>query len=447
MQTPRPKLPTELKMNQRVTVLLGCISVLGYAALGYCVERDAFGILLLCFAATFGAYALIIRQQAPLKTLIFWALAFRLVLLASTPALSDDYFRFVWDGRLAAAGMNPYLVLPSAFYSTALAQKLHLTELFSHLNSPQYYSVYPPLNQLIFGVSAWLSNGSLWANILLIRLFLLAAEAACFCILVYFKYPVRGLLLFYALNPLVVVELTGNLHFEGAMIGFLLVAFALLRRQMVWLSAVFMSLAVATKLLPLVFLPLVISKIGWRKGLAYGAVVGGINLVLFSPFFSQELLQNVASSINLYFQKFEFNASLYYLVRQVGYWYVGYNIIAKAGIALSVLALSGILLVSFVKSKWSFYQKAVFILTIYFACATTVHPWYVATLVALSSATNFRFPVVWTALLPLTYAAYSTQPYHENLWLVLLEYAVVGFVAYKEISINSKTPQHTAFET
>ena len=425
-------------MNNRNVVLLSVISALAYTGLGYFVVRTNFQSLLFCFMVLFGGYALLIKHAPPLKTLVIMAVVFRFVLLLSTPALSDDYFRFVWDGRLLVAGINPYLVLPSVFVQTLPAQSLHVAELFPQLNSPQYYSVYPPLNQFVFALSARLSGGSLWANIVLIRLILMVVEAACCWALLKLKFPVHNFLLLYGLNPLVIVELTGNLHFEGMMVGFLVLAFALLHRQKLGLSAVFMALAVATKLLPLVFIPLVAHQIGWRKATAYSAIVGGINLALFGLFFDAALVQNIASSIDLYFQKFEFNASLYYLVRQIGYWLYGYNTIAKVGVMLSMLAFGGILFVSFFSKQLSFYQKALFVFAIYLACATTVHPWYVATLVAVSSLTTFRFPMVWTLLLPLTYAAYATQPYAENLWLVAIEYSVVGFVVWKEFSAHSK---------
>ncbi|GAB3811037.1 hypothetical protein GCM10028895_00820 [Pontibacter rugosus] len=64
-------------------------------------------------------------------------------------------------------------------------------------------------------------------------------------------------------------------------------------------------------------------------------------------------------------------------------------------------------------------------LTIYFLLATTVHPWYLTTLLALTVMSNFRFTIAWTGLAILTYAAYRTSTYQESLWLVALEYSIV----------------------
>ncbi len=57
-------------------------------------------------------------------------------------------------------------------------------------------------------------------------------------------------------------------------------------------------------------------------------------------------------------------------------------------------------------------------LTIYLSLATIVHPWYITTVVALSIFTNYRFPLLWSALIVMTYINYSYAAYFENLWVV-----------------------------
>jgi alpha-1,6-mannosyltransferase len=211
----------------------------------------------------------------------------------------------------------------------------------------------------------------------------------------------------------------------------LLLATFFWQKERLFFSAIFFALAVSTKLLPLIFIPLIFYILGFRKGLVYALIVGGINIILFIPFLDKALIIKVLSSLNLYFQKFEFNASIYYLVREIGYLIKGYNIIGTAGITLALLTISSIFWISFLR-KVSVPHKIIFILVIYFAFATTVHPWYISTLICASIFTNFRFPIVWSMLLPLTYFAYSAKPYHENLLIVLLEYFVVfGAMIYE----------------
>ena len=84
-------------------------------------------------------------------------------------------------------------------------------------------------------------------------------------------------------------------------------------------------------------------------------------------------------------------------------------------------------------------------LTAYYLLATTVHPWYITSLVLISLFTGYRYPVVWSISIMLSYAAYRTVPYSENLWLVSLEYVILfsymGYEMYRHIhkSINETT--------
>jgi hypothetical protein len=77
--------------------------------------------------------------------------------------------------------------------------------------------------------------------------------------------------------------------------------------------------------------------------------------------------------------------------------------------------------------------KMLFILTFYYLMATIVHPWYISVILALAVFTPYRFPMVWSAMLGLTYYAYSTMPYQENLWLVAVEYIVVLACLFGEL--------------
>ncbi|MEZ4905576.1 MAG: glycosyltransferase 87 family protein [Spirosomataceae bacterium] len=392
-------------------------------------------------------YGLIIGQQWSNVWIKRWlgvAIGFRIILLFSTPALSDDYFRFIWDGRLLAAGYNPYLYLPSDLLPSPVASKAHLTQqLFDGLNSPHYFTVYPPLNQLLFAASAWLSGGNVIWNIVLLRLWIILAEIGTIGLMIRFlpkvlKIPKNTQApLIYALNPLVIVELTGNLHFEAVTIFFVLLAVGVFLKpfqndKFSLASAVALALAVAVKLLPMLFLPLLLKRLGFWRWVVYCGAVGGVLLLFFAPFLSRELFLNFGKSLDLYFQKFEFNASIYYLLREVGYWLTGYNVIQTLGPLLSSITVVGVVWIA--HRSGSLVHKMLLALTLYFLLATTVHPWYITTLVAFGALAGRWYPIVWSVLLPLTYVAYTYQPYHENLNLVVLEYVlVIGCLVYEEI--------------
>jgi alpha-1,6-mannosyltransferase len=415
-------------------ILIGLFSSF-LIGLAYFTPRQSFVQLFGLYSALFVVYFFLINTLKNAREIIFTGVFFRLLLLFSIPALSDDFYRFIWDGRLLFNGFNPYTILPSDFIQSADYQ-IVITDktIFNKLNSPNYYTVYPPLNQFIFGISAALSQGNLFGNILLLRTFILLAEIGLLALMkqsnAIFNEDGREVALgLYAFNPLIILEFTGNLHFEGVMIFFFVMAlfFALKNKKMTLekliSSAFFFACAVCIKMLPIIFIPLIIKTLGLKKGVIYASLVGFFTLLFFIPFLDQTLIEKLFSSINLYFQKFEFNASIYYLLREMGFKIYGYNLIGFLGKLLAFITFSGIIFISW--KKKDLFLAILLILTLYFSMATTVHPWYASSLVAISIFTRFRYPIIWSYVIFLSYATYQTELYQENLWLVVLEYLVV----------------------
>ena len=228
---------------------------------------------------------------------------------------SDDYFRFLWDGRLSAHGTNPFSITPSAFMESRQVAPGLDHQLFSVMNSQNYYTIYPPLLQFIFFVSVKLFPSNIFGSVILMRLFIIAAEIGSIfllsSILKQLNLPSKNILL-YTLNPLVIMELTGNLHFEALMIFFLLLSVFLLMKEQLTLSAIAFSLAICSKLLPLMLLPLLLKRIGFQKSRWFYFICGTTSIIMFIPFIDMELIGNISSSIGLYFHSFEFNASIFY---------------------------------------------------------------------------------------------------------------------------------------
>ncbi|NEU65707.1 hypothetical protein GK091_02355 [Spirosoma agri] len=430
-------------------------SATAYIIIAYTISRQQFDWLIVLLTGLFLWYwwVLTLDQHGRgvggegNRFLFSAAILFRLALLFAMPRLSDDVYRFVWDGRLLSHGFNPYLYLPNSIVNTKIAQLANLYgDLFRHLNSPAYFTVYPPLNQILFGVAARLSSNSLFWNVVWLRVPILLSDIGSLWLLTKLLRQLGrspNLALLYGLNPLVILELTGNLHFEAVMIFFtLLAAWWLLQDNQSWLSVLksagALALAIGSKLLPLVLLPIIVRWLGWRKGIVYAILTGLFTIVQFVSFASLELVQNIFSSVNLYFQKFEFNASIYYVLRAIGYWFKGYNAIGFIGFWLSVTTTLSMLWISFRWRTVSIPAQVLAVLTLYFAFATTVHPWYITTLVAAAVFTRFRYPLVWSALIPLSYCTYRAVPYQENLWLTAIEYSVVFAFLVAEIRRRSE---------
>lgn len=408
--------------------------LIGISGLGFGIRQDQFwpvaGYYLLAFAGYFWA----IRSAKP-DTLGFWlmvAIGLRLLLVFAFPALSDDIYRFVWDGRLLVAGYNPFDHLPGWYLENGPAIPGIDQALYDQLNSPEYYTIYPPVAQFVFAVACWLFPTSLFGSALVMKLFLLAAEIGTLYFLVrlldHWQLP-RQNALWYALNPLMMVEIVGNLHFEGMMVFFLVLGLWWYRQGKLGLSGLAWALSVASKLLPLLFFPYLIQRLGWRRSFLFFSWVLVLLIALWLPLFNASFLANFGDSFDLYFRRFEFNGSLYFLIRWFGYQFSGFNLIRYIGPILALLVFVTIMSTALFdrdRSTQKLPHRWLFAIVLYLACATTVHPWYTALPLVLCVFTPFRFPVLWTALIPLTYITYQTDPYQENLWVVALEYALVG---------------------
>ena len=425
------------------------LSAVVYFVLAYNTPRTNFTQLLLLYAFAFAAYLYVANYKLNIWHSIAAAMVFRLIFLFAAPALSDDYFRFIWDGRLMAAGLNPYAHLPSFFIQADAPQVPGVTEeLYQLLNSQQYFSVYPPVSQAVFWLSVKLSPESIMGSVVVMRLILILAELGSILLLLRLlrkmALPEKHLLL-YALNPLVIIELTGNLHFEALMIFFVLLALHQLFYQRVLVSGVAIGLAVGTKLLPLMFLPFLLRKLGSLRFLAFAAAMGLTLLALFYPLVTYGQLLNMWQSVDLYFQRFEFNASIYYLLRWLGIQLTGYNQIAVLGPLLSLITMVTIFSLASVKRLGSVRRLAGYMavaLTVYLFLATTVHPWYICTVLALTIVSRFRYAVVWSGLAMLTYATYRHTPYREDLGLVTLEYALVFLWVAVELYLYRQRRKH-----
>ena len=410
------------------------LSAAMYVAITWFTPREWFFQFLGLFICLSAGYLWMIPKRQNPQLILILGIFFRLIVFFALPNLSDDFYRFIWDGRLLSHGVNPFAQLPSEYMlNPDQALRLGLnTELYQGLNSPNYFTIYPPVLQGVFYLSSVLFPKSVLEAVWLMKLFVFLAEIGSMVLIAkllrHFNYK-SHLLGVYAFNPLVIIELTGNLHFEALMIFFLLWAVWLIVKKQWWWSVFPFALAVGSKLLPLIVLPLFLKRFGWQNTFLYGLIIILLLALMFIPVFDLNTFIHLGESIGLYFQKFEFNASIYYLIRWAGYQFTGYNIIYTSGKVLVLLTLVGIFV-------WAFREKEpddkklptgiIWVFFIYFALASIVHPWYITILIAFCVFTPYRWPIVWTLVIPLSYYTYRTDAYTENLWLVAVEYLIVG---------------------
>ena len=430
----------------RITV--GVLLVALISAIGY-FDRSNWDLMVSLYAAAFLIFTIVCIAKPRENAFMFWigvAFVARVILIFMFPNLSDDVYRFIWDGQLTINGINPYLTTPSEIMSTG-APWSSASELYSNMNSPDYFTVYPPPSQVLFAISAWAGQGSIYWSSVVLKLFLVAADILTVMLMYRILKPKSKeyRVLFFALNPLVILEFAGNCHTESLMICALVASYAVLlksdRMKGLGRSAVLYALSVGFKLLPVLAIPSLIRRFNPGKFVVWSVVVTAVGAVILAPMWLT-MPGRSATSLALYFETFEFNASLYYVLRWIGYMVKGYNMIDFIGPALAAAGIVGILIYSALdlqRSIKTWPNSAMFVFAIYFFCAPIVHPWYVTIMLALSVFTPYRFPFVWSGMVFLSYSAYRLDTYSENLWLVGLEYGVVFAILIYELIIISGT--------
>jgi hypothetical protein len=340
------------------------------------------------------------------------------------------------------AGINPFDYTPVEIYHQPFIKSSdYLREVFNGISdlSKENYTIYPSINQFYFIAATSLSD-SVYTSVAILRILTLLTfiPGIIFLrktlILLGFD-PSRSWILY--LNPLWIVECMGNLHFEGVMISFLFIAFYFLVMNKSLISSFAFSLAVNIKLIPLIILPFLWRRLKPNKAIIYYQIslvlILGMNLI----FLNSENVTNFLISLRLYFGIFEFNSFIQHYVISFFKVLTGWRMIREIAPVFSLIILGLVSYLAFKKSidDWqSFFKKITLGLLIYLLLTSTVHPWYILPLLALSVFTEYSFAIIWSCLVFLSYSYYAENSSHlTNSILVAGEYLLLGHVLYVEL--------------
>ena len=247
-----------------VLVLLGCTSLMlyraGLSASGVSGIRFFMKVAFVQSAIYLVAAWIVIRARSSNSTLLIavaFAIIFRLSILFAPPYLSDDIYRYVWDGRVQAAGINPYRYIPAA------PELAHLRDetIYPKINRKDWaHTIYPPVAQVVFFLTTRISESVTWmkATMLLFELVTFWAVAQLLALL---NRP-RQLLLMYAWHPLAVWEFAGSGHVDAISIAFIALAFLAWQRKSDLGAGVSLACATLVKLFPIVLAPAMLKR--WR---------------------------------------------------------------------------------------------------------------------------------------------------------------------------------------
>ena len=433
----------------KIPIALAILSVGFYYTFAYHLDRTDFIKLITLFGALFFlCFKLIQFEKWNFKFLLFVGILFRLVFLLTEPNLSQDYYRFIWDGELVLNFINPYLQLPNTLIEQQDLVISNAHELHQGMGelSARHFSNYPPLSQFIYALAAMLGGKSILGATIVMRSIIILSDIGIF----YFGRKLLKnlnlspyLIFWYFLNPLIIIELTGNLHFEGVMLCFFIASLYLLSIKKWMLAAVIYALSISVKLVPLIFLPLFLKHLGFRKSVLFYIIIGITSLILLAPFLSNQFINNYTDTIGLWFSNFEFNSGMYNAIKQIALEFEAkpWELIKTYGKITPYVIVLFVLLFTFFRENQKLsilITSMLWILTAYYLLAATVHPWYIVFLVLLTIFTPYRFSLVWSLVVILSYYAYSQIGFKEHLGLLSIEYIVVyGFIIFELFRLKS----------
>ena len=442
-----------LQRVKREAPLWGCAAAAEGAWLILAAQGDLRPVVprfWMLFAVAFAGYLLgagsVARGRGSLVVILICAAVFRLTLLPAAPNLSDDIYRYLWDGRVQLAGINPYLHAPA----DAAVEGLRDAH-FPHINHKSVPTIYPPLAQLFFlGVSA-VSH-----TVTAMKTALLCCEALLAAILILLlrrtgRDP-RWVLL-YLWNPLAVLETAGSGHIDLLGITLLMAAAALVLDGRRAAAALALAGAVLGKLIPLLAAPLFWREFGRHGGRdlrAWFRPRGRLPLLLlplgllagYAPYVGAGA--GLFEGLSAYAARWHFNDSVFSLalegLRLAGVESDGAHaaarLICAGGVALACLAapilIADPLRVLFV------------ILSVFILLSPTLHPWYL--LWILPFLPFFPNPA-WLCLSGLVIFSYEVLGryvhlgvWEEQTWVRWLEFAPFYLLLVAVLILRKRLP-------
>jgi hypothetical protein len=309
-------------------------------------------------------------KKVVFTVIVIFALLFRIILWLSPPTLSDDIYRYLWEGRLVSMDINPFEYAPDA----PQLEYLRDQEIFPQINHKNFVSIYPPLTQFIFSLSL-----QLHPSIKMMNLTFLIFDVLIMVVLI---LTLRSLkidltrIIIYAWNPLIIMEFAGSGHLDSVAIFFLMLSFYLFTKGKSVSSILSLALSFLGKLLALVFLPFILQK---KKGLSTLLFVIVI-CVAYLPFLNAGT--KLFQSLIIYSNEWVFNGSLYPLF----IWILPSPAAARGMSAILLVLTTGVLFFWYRKrhldeDKKSIYVIGFTVLGLLLLVTPVLHPWYVCWMV------------------------------------------------------------------
>ncbi len=392
-----------------------------------------------------------------------FAVVFRLCLLPQTPWLSNDIYRYVWDGRLVTHGVNPYTLPPAA----AELASLRDDSVYGRMSHTEVHTVYPPLLQYLFAAGAALAQTFDLDPVIALKAILTLVDLLLAGVLLQLA-PGFGLAggaaLLYAWHPMPIIEIAGSGHSDIVGVLCLLMAIHAARQNHHAWAALFLALAFLVKFLALLLLPFWMvtawRSAGRRAALLCLVVFAITTLLSYAPFLQAGA--QLLAGLLVYSAKWRFNDSVFAMLFNTihtllpdrlvtllmvpAHWEITETVLRTRRVDLALhlakasVAVLFLLFYAQIARRFWLAQKgegagllpqiALAVLAAFFLLSPTLQPWYLLWLLPLLCL-NRRAPNgdARQTSRPALFSALISKPGRNGLWLltatVLLSYLIL----------------------
>lgn len=404
--------------------------------------------------------------RAALVWIVLVGLAMRAAFFFSTPIQEDDYYRYLWDGAVVAAGINPYAHAPDAALGpdddsgsappglrepAGLREPPKLRELAqrsgvvaARVNHPDLRTIYPPVAQGAFALAHRLGPWSITAW----RAVLLVFDAATLCLVVILLRSLRlplAFMLIYWWNPVLVKETFNSAHMDVVALPFAMGAILLAVRNRRLAGAVSLAFAMGAKLWPITLAPILLRPLlaNPKRLVAAICLIGIIGAAFFVPIHAGGLGGD--SGFTAYGKRWEMNDALFMafvwagklVMKAAGAEHPNGQLAARVAVSLLLLALIGTLARREATDGLDLCEKCLFVIAALFLLSPTQFPWYFIWMLPLLAIRPRASLLLLTALLPLYYlrfyfAARDNVGFFDSV-IVWIEFAPVWCVLAWEL--------------
>jgi hypothetical protein len=394
----------------------GLTGIFGWVARQQDLEAhmpEFIGLLLLASVLYVIGVFLVQRFQlgtAALLIILASAIVFRVELVQAPSTLSDDVYRYQWDGRAQRANLNPYIVYPNA-------PELEWLQNPEHPEPPgeETPTFYPPLSEFSYRLIETVPGYKRVSTLLD-----LASVVVLMMLLAAMKQPLHRVLA-YAWNPTILISFALSGHFDSLAIVMFLTALLFLVTNRPALSVGTLALAFLSKFFPIVLLPTFLK----RTRLAYAGLFLFIILAFYAPFAPAGL--QLFGGLKNYARDWENNAGLFRLLN----FFVRSRFGAKLIVSLLVLAAIGYLVKRQAAPMWSSLVLTGGVLLL----SPTAYPWYFTWSIPFLC---FYPSAAWLLMSVTSVLAYTPaivfgagEPLKNSILMLSLEYGpVFAWLAY-----------------